>query len=386
VAVQERDLNADGDFGDANEVACYHSSTLHSTCSLTDASENVVERYRYDAYGACTVLDPDGSADADGLSDAASPYASTGRRVDHESELMQYRHRYYHLGVGRFISRDPAQYADGYSAYLYSQDRPTHLTDPSGREAEGPATWGMYIPGAVVIHTGPSPAVVENTVAMALQHGATEADIEAIRWNMAVQQETFIFGISVGFSTATAVTGTLGGPAAYIQGLGASLQRECEGRPFRPKKGECCYKNEIYRESETLVCYRETFWRGSGHLHAYLSFGHGRTWAWRPDGFGPDAEPGWPRVCRRVTGCSPCALRRAALLMQHDPEWDVPMEDWSPVGHTCVELVAETMKRAGCDPLETPGLLDLYEWDWALDPANLPRPPWQDFGDPHNAL
>jgi len=79
----------------------------------------VIERYRYDAAacpersrrGACTVLDADGSADADGISDVLNPYTFTGRRLDLESGLMQYRNRYYHIGLGRFISWDPEGYA-----------------------------------------------------------------------------------------------------------------------------------------------------------------------------------------------------------------------------------------------------------------------------------
>ena len=73
VAVQERDLNADDDFGDAGEVVYYHSNTLFSVCALTDAGEAVVERCRYDAYGAATVLDADWSADGDGLSTCPAP-------------------------------------------------------------------------------------------------------------------------------------------------------------------------------------------------------------------------------------------------------------------------------------------------------------------------
>jgi len=80
VAVQERDLNADGDFGDANEVVYYHSNTLFSVYALTDGDESVVERYHYDAYGACTVLDSDWSADADSASDVNNSYLLIGRR------------------------------------------------------------------------------------------------------------------------------------------------------------------------------------------------------------------------------------------------------------------------------------------------------------------
>ena len=105
VAVQERDppaprlrrggLNADSDFGDTNEVVYYQANTLFSVYALSDGDGSVVERYRFDAYGGCTVLDPDGSVDADGLSDVRNPYVFTRRRLDPESALMQYRYRYY---------------------------------------------------------------------------------------------------------------------------------------------------------------------------------------------------------------------------------------------------------------------------------------------------
>ncbi len=132
VAVQERDLTGDGDFLDAGEVVYYHSNTLASVMALTDASENVVERYRYDAYGAATVLDADGSADADGLSDVANPYTYTARRLDVESGLLQYRNRYMDPRLGRFISRDPEGYADSYGLYAYVACQPTAASDPLG--------------------------------------------------------------------------------------------------------------------------------------------------------------------------------------------------------------------------------------------------------------
>jgi len=75
----------------------------------------VIERYRYDAYGACTVLDADGSADADGLSDVKNPYTFTARRLDPESGLMQYRFRDYSPELGRFCQRDPSEYGGGMS-------------------------------------------------------------------------------------------------------------------------------------------------------------------------------------------------------------------------------------------------------------------------------
>jgi len=125
-------LNSDTDFGDANEVMYYHQNTLFSVYALSDASGSVMERYRFDAYGGCTVLDPDGSVDADGLSDVKNPYAFTGRRLDPESGLMQYRHRYYSPALGRFISRDPVWYDKACLLYGYVSGRPTYEQDPLG--------------------------------------------------------------------------------------------------------------------------------------------------------------------------------------------------------------------------------------------------------------
>ena len=130
VAGQERDLNSDGDFGDTNEVVYYHSNTLFSVYALSDSSGSVIERYKYDAYGGCTVLDADGSVDSDGLSDAGNPYLFTGRRLDPETGLMQYRSRYYSPGQGRFVGRDPTEYLAG--ANMYDLGLPVRTADPTG--------------------------------------------------------------------------------------------------------------------------------------------------------------------------------------------------------------------------------------------------------------
>jgi len=132
LAVQERDLNSDEDFGDDDEIVYYHQNTLFSVYALSDADESVVERYRYNAYGSSTVLDADFSDDADGLSDVDSPYVFTGRRLDAESGLMQYRNRCYSSLLGRFISRDPLQYADSFNSFTYARANPVLGLDPFG--------------------------------------------------------------------------------------------------------------------------------------------------------------------------------------------------------------------------------------------------------------
>jgi len=132
LAVQERDLNADGDFLDDDEVVYYHSSTPFSIYGLSDADENVIERYRFDAYGAATVLDADFSDDADNASDVDNPYTFTARWLDSESGLMQYRYRYYWPPLGRFVSWDRLIYVDSYCLFAYANNRPAYFCDPLG--------------------------------------------------------------------------------------------------------------------------------------------------------------------------------------------------------------------------------------------------------------
>jgi uncharacterized protein RhaS with RHS repeats len=50
---------------------------------------------------------------------------------------MQYHNRYYDAGLGRFLSRDPAQYSDSLALYVYVSNRSVNRTDPSGRVGVG---------------------------------------------------------------------------------------------------------------------------------------------------------------------------------------------------------------------------------------------------------
>jgi len=55
---------------------------LYSPVALLALGATVLERYEYDAYGNCRVLEPNFADDPDGKSDYANPYLFAGRRVD----------------------------------------------------------------------------------------------------------------------------------------------------------------------------------------------------------------------------------------------------------------------------------------------------------------
>ncbi len=109
------------------------------------------KRYAYTPYGEVTVLH--GAVDADGSvaewtedtggSDIGNEFLYTGRRLDPLAGLYQYRYRYYHAQLGRFVTRDPIGYRGSpYNLYEYVHSKPAILTDPSGQFAG--VDYGLY--------------------------------------------------------------------------------------------------------------------------------------------------------------------------------------------------------------------------------------------------
>jgi RHS repeat-associated protein len=67
------------------------------------------------------------------VSSTAAPlrYGFTGRERDGD-DLYYYRARYYHAGLGRFVSEDPLGLAAGVNAYVYAFNDPVNVVDPTG--------------------------------------------------------------------------------------------------------------------------------------------------------------------------------------------------------------------------------------------------------------
>ena len=116
----------------------YHSNSVGSVVAVSDKDGNVVERYRYDAYGNTTVLNGQGAEVAS--SSINNSYRYTGRRYDDETGFYYYRTRYYSPERGRFIQRDSIGYADGMGVYAYAGNNPINWVDPFGTEKS--SAWG----------------------------------------------------------------------------------------------------------------------------------------------------------------------------------------------------------------------------------------------------
>ena len=109
----------------------YHQDDLFSVYAITDASGAVVERYDYSDYGEVTVQRADGTVKPEEYW-VGNRHTYTGRLVEWDTGLLQYRHRYLSPTLGRFVQRDPLGYVDGMSEVAYVATNPASRMDPSG--------------------------------------------------------------------------------------------------------------------------------------------------------------------------------------------------------------------------------------------------------------
>jgi len=150
----------------------YAQDHLYSPAALINSSGSVVERYEYDAYGNCYIMDA--SYNPRSSSNYGNPYLFTGRRVDildSGSLKIQYnRNRYYDYYTGRWLTQDPlgitpnaqkpnmfditTQYANGVNTYLYVIDNPVLLADAFGLDCKGDS---FAIMGWLAIPKGGTP-------------------------------------------------------------------------------------------------------------------------------------------------------------------------------------------------------------------------------------
>ncbi|MBV9008405.1 MAG: hypothetical protein JO354_04450, partial [Verrucomicrobia bacterium] len=127
-------------------VARYQGNSLYyfypdhegSITHVIDNNKNVVEKYRYDAFGAPTIL----SANNTQLSTSAigNRFMFTGREWAGAQSgvtfgFYEYRARAYHPGLGRFMSEDPKGFGAGdYNLFRYCDNDPEDHTDPTGMD------------------------------------------------------------------------------------------------------------------------------------------------------------------------------------------------------------------------------------------------------------
>src|SRR5439155_3033038 len=123
----------------------YQQDHEGSTTHLTNASGQIIERCRYDAFGAPSLYAPDWTFRT--WSSYGNRFLFTGREYD-GGWVYEYRARVYHSNIGRFMSEDPKLFDAGdYNLFRYCHNDPIDSTDPMGLES--PAWAQAVIPGQI---------------------------------------------------------------------------------------------------------------------------------------------------------------------------------------------------------------------------------------------
>lgn len=138
-------------------TSTYYYITDHqgSVYAVTDSSGNIVEQYRYDAWGRVNAYDASGTP----LSSSAigNRYLWQGREYSWETGLYYFRARWYDPITGRFLSKDPIGISGGLNQYVFCGNNPVNVTDPDGLAPQligvdstgrayysGDRDWGSY--------------------------------------------------------------------------------------------------------------------------------------------------------------------------------------------------------------------------------------------------
>lgn len=118
-----------------NSIAYYIADHLGSVRAITDANGNIVEHYRYEAFGQPTIFNADGAL----LNSSAlgNRFMFTGREYLPSIGLYDYRNRTYSPTMGRFIEVDPLRLSAGdLNMYRYVGNGVLRWTDPMGLYTE----------------------------------------------------------------------------------------------------------------------------------------------------------------------------------------------------------------------------------------------------------
>ena len=112
---------------------------LGSVHALVDASGNVVEQYRSDAWGRTTVFDGVGHPLAQ--SAIGNRYVWQGRETSGATGLYYFRARWYDPVWGRWLSNDPIGISGGLNQYVFCANNPVNFTDPFGQRDVNVYVW-----------------------------------------------------------------------------------------------------------------------------------------------------------------------------------------------------------------------------------------------------
>jgi RHS repeat-associated protein len=113
----------------------FHQDRHGNAVFLIDNDGQGIEKYTYDAFGRPAITDWFGNPHL--YSYYGHRFLFQGRDYFHELGVYDYRHRFYHPEVGRFLQTDPTGFDGGdMNLFRYCGDDPVDISDPTGLEGE----------------------------------------------------------------------------------------------------------------------------------------------------------------------------------------------------------------------------------------------------------
>ena len=125
----------EGTDGQDIETLYYCNDANFNVTALIATDGTPVERYVYDPYGKCTIMEPDWTDPVEWEDSKKNEILFTGHRLDNESGLYYAGARYYDPVLGRWISWDWIGYADGMNLCEYVGSSPCGRVDPKGESS-----------------------------------------------------------------------------------------------------------------------------------------------------------------------------------------------------------------------------------------------------------
>jgi RHS repeat-associated protein len=112
-----------------------HEGSVTHLTNWNNGSGQIIERYRYDAFGSPVIYAPDWTRRT--TTSYKNRFLFTGREYAASFGFYEYRARAYHPWLGRFMSEDPKLFDPGdYNLFRYCHNDPIDLTDPMGLETK----------------------------------------------------------------------------------------------------------------------------------------------------------------------------------------------------------------------------------------------------------
>ena len=159
--------NTPGNASGTDQSYYYHYDGSGNVVQLTDAAQNTVADYAYDAYGNTT--------QAVGAK-ASQPYRFSTKEWQSASGLYDFGFRFYNPSLGRWLNLDPMREGGGLNLYAAFGNSPTNFTDSYGLCLTGPQMLGIVALGFGLALTGAAPLfIIGAGIALGVGFGLSNA-------------------------------------------------------------------------------------------------------------------------------------------------------------------------------------------------------------------